>query len=153
MTTPEPDTPDTTPTYLQEGDMPQAGDVYDPAKGVPGYIFLKSMETREIRDSTKSYGNPPENVWRQYLRDRVPDEDEYIAPGTYFWAYFEHPTWEGINRAIGKYYGYDLGVYDDPVNQVPDTREWLTHIATFAHEIDTLFSEHTSPCECRTTST
>ena len=140
MTTPEPDTPDTTPTYFQEGDTPYQG-VIDPEKGSPGFIFLSSLETRKIRDSSKSRLGIPAATreWNQYLRELI-ENASLVPPGTYFFSYFAHPTWEGIDRASGKYYGYDFGVYDDPVNQVPDTREWLTHIATFAHEIETLWS-------------
>ena len=46
-------------------------------------------------------------------------------------------------ESSGWYLGYDGSFNPEPVNQIPYFRVWMKHVATFAHEIDTYFSEHT----------
>ena len=43
----------------------------------------------------------------------------------------------------GVYVDYDGTRRDEPVNQVPDVEKWMRHTTTFAHEIDTLYADHT----------
>lgn len=53
------------------------------------------------------------------------------------WIYEDHLT-AMVNA--DHYIDYQGRHSLEPVNQVPHVRKWLKHIATFAHEIDTLFS-------------
>ena len=43
----------------------------------------------------------------------------------------------------GHYVGYDGSRQLEPVNQIPDVEKWMRHTTTFAHEIDTLYADHT----------
>ena len=48
------------------------------------------------------------------------------------------PRW-----TTGHYVGYDGSRQLEPVNQIPDVEKWMRHTTTFAHEIDTLYADHT----------
>ena len=45
--------------------------------------------------------------------------------------------------AAGHFVGYDGSRQIEPVNQMPDALTWLRHTTTFAHEIDSLYADHT----------
>ena len=132
-----------TPVYIQAGDAPYEGAVFDPALGPPNFAVLQDPASRLIRRAYRqdSYGGA--EGWPQRLANQLHPS----AAGLVIEAFYPtHSSWAALpgqyGSASGKYLGYDSGVYDDPVNQIPHVREWMKHISTFAHEIDTLWSEH-----------
>lgn len=133
------------PRYIQSGDVPYEGAVFDPAKGAPGFVIFENSETRLIEYGPKTAHHSNVRNWITTLDTML----RHLANGRLIIAcYFTHPSWDSISAGVyrsnnaGKYLGYDFSYNVDPVNQIPKYWEWMRHICTFAHEIDTSWSDH-----------
>ena len=154
-----------TPVYTREGELIQRDSVAPPEEAdLPcALLVLVPGGSREILFCTRGPGQTVSALAPGVPNPRNPDSG-YIA-------YRRHPSWQGFSwayrdnggRPSGKFFGYgpDFALHDAPVNQVPylqgyDTTVgtgrnavtthhpgWMRHTATFAHEIDTLYADHT----------
>ena len=142
-----------TPVYIKQGEPITAGALMDPDGPPWGIVNLYDTYTREI-GATWAGGVVQHRSLAQWPADR----DGFLSrveAGTMrapHLCLFDHESWNNPlgNRYIhtstgatergsipsGKYWTYDFGVSEEPVNAVPNLREMKPHVARFAHELD-----------------
>lgn len=138
-------TTEETPTYIQPWQAPYEGAVRDPNDmRRSGWATFQNAEDIEAR-FTYTANDVPDQNWDGSVRDIL--RYAYERGSLYRFMYFDHPSWYENGRKLSghrKYLGYDYSRQDEPVNQLPDLRNWRADVALFAHGFDVVHGTRTN---------